>query len=166
MVIFGISPLSHNFNPDSRHDFALRSRTPSFNPVIPTQTFVLSLSRGLFLASRAYFWIPNLNPILLWNPESRASNNGDPGSRKTYRDPLHSCAFQLIDKCCSSGCSASCNLLNGIEPISLLPQQSGKMEWYTIQHLLINKCETDCATGAMAHVLYLTIIPRVRVGYE
>ena len=33
--------------------------------------------------------IPNLAPILLYNPESRASNKGNPGSRETYWG--HSC---------------------------------------------------------------------------
>ena len=53
-------------------------------------------------------------------------------------------------------CTASCDLLNGIEPISILVQQRLKcydtLIWWapdTVQRLLINKCETDCATGAI-----------------
>ena len=37
--------------------------------------------------SRAYFSIPDLAPILLQNPESRASIKGHPGSRKTNWEP-------------------------------------------------------------------------------
>ena len=62
-----------------------------FNPVILTQSFVQSRN------PEGYFWLPtsrlpfqfsNLTPILLKNPESQASNRGNPVSRKTYWGPL------------------------------------------------------------------------------
>ena len=46
----------------------------------------IPLTRGLYLASHlpSILSIPKLVPILHSNPESRASNKGNPGSRKTY----------------------------------------------------------------------------------
>ena len=61
-----------------------------FNPVILTQSFVQ------YRNPEGYFWLPtsrlpfqfsNLTLILLKNPESRASNGGNPVSRKTYWGP-------------------------------------------------------------------------------
>ena len=63
-----------------------------FNPAIPTQIFTKSRNPdGYFQhpASRIPWTrsIPNLTPILLKNPESRPSNNGNTGSRKTCWGP-------------------------------------------------------------------------------
>ena len=52
-----------------------------FSSAIPTQFRGIPLSRGLFFASH----LPSRHTF---NPESRASNKGNPGSRKTYL-PLH-----------------------------------------------------------------------------
>ena len=62
-----------------------------FNPVIPTQNFVQSRNTIFFLASHltGIVSIPNFAPILLYNPESRASNKWNPGSWETYWGPSY-----------------------------------------------------------------------------
>ena len=66
-----------------------------FNPVIPTQNFVQSRN-PIFIFGipphrqlRGILSIRNLAPILLYNPESRASNKGNPGTRETYWGPSY-----------------------------------------------------------------------------
>ena len=54
-----------------------------FNPVIPTQNFVQSRNTILLSHLTGILSIPNLAPILLYNPEYRASNKGYPGCRET-----------------------------------------------------------------------------------
>ena len=58
-----------------------------FNPVIPTQNFVQS--RNPIFILTGILSIPNFAPILLYNPESRVSNKGNPGTRETYWGPSY-----------------------------------------------------------------------------
>ena len=50
----------------------------------PTQDFVQSRDPEGYFWHPKHTFNPELAPILLSNPESRASNKGNPGSLKTY----------------------------------------------------------------------------------
>ena len=60
-----------------------------------TRIFAQSRNPGYFLASRVHTFNPEFRPMLLWNPESRLSNEANPGSRN---DPVFSVISTLITR--------------------------------------------------------------------
>ena len=140
-----------------------------FNPVIPTQDF------ELFHNPDSYFWHPTSlvifqSRIAPWfcfkipNPELQIRVISDPGNLiMTLYTIVHfswltnvaaPVTQQVVNCWTESSLSLMILIFNRVQNVMIHCS------------LLINKCETDCATGTIANVLYLTIIPRVRFGYE
>ena len=75
-------------NGSSVWDYFITSFSGTYRASTPRRSFDAQ-SRWLLLTSHLArsLSVPNLTLILLLDPESRASNKGNPGSRKTYWGP-------------------------------------------------------------------------------